>query len=112
MFRRNVLGLAGAGLLAPSVLRAEGPWPERPIRVIVPYPPGGSNDTIARLMQPKLQELLGKPVVIENRGGTVIPGAAGPIKADSPVLETLAELQRCCFVPPSVRIGHCLHRIW
>ncbi|HYI81828.1 MAG TPA: tripartite tricarboxylate transporter substrate binding protein, partial [Acetobacteraceae bacterium] len=58
-----------AGLFAPSVLRAQGMWPERPIRVIVPFPPGGSTDTIARILQPKLSETLGRPVVVENRGG-------------------------------------------
>lgn len=79
MLRRNVFGLAAAGLFAPSVLRAQEAWPDRPIRVIVPYPPGGSNDTIARLMQPKLQEILGKPVMIENRGGA--SGSVGATEA-------------------------------
>jgi tripartite-type tricarboxylate transporter receptor subunit TctC len=69
MLRRDLFALTAAGLAAPSVLRAQAAWPDRPIRVIVPFPPGGSNDTIARLMQPKLQELLGKPVMVENRGG-------------------------------------------
>ena len=55
MRRRELFGTAAAGLFAPSVLRAEAAWPERPLRLIVPFPPGGSNDTIARLMQPKLQ---------------------------------------------------------
>ena len=55
--RRNVFGVAAAGLFAPSVLRAQGAWPERPIRVIVRFLPGGSDDTIARLMQPKLQRM-------------------------------------------------------
>ena len=79
MHRRNLfVAAAAAGLSAPSVLRAEGVWPERPVRIIVPFPPGGSNDTIARLMQPKLQELLGKPVLIENRGGA--SGSVGGIE--------------------------------
>jgi tripartite-type tricarboxylate transporter receptor subunit TctC len=79
MLRRHVLGLTAAGLFAPSVLRAQGAWPERPIRIIVPFPPGGSNDTIARLMQPKLQEILGQPVVIENHGGA--SGSVGATEA-------------------------------
>jgi tripartite-type tricarboxylate transporter receptor subunit TctC len=69
MRRRHILGMSAAGLFAPSVLRAQGMWPERPIRVIVPFPPGGSTDTIARILQPKLSETLGRPVVVENRGG-------------------------------------------
>jgi len=78
MLRRHVFKLTAAGLFAPSVLRAQGAWPERPIRIIVPFPPGGSNDTIARLMQPKMQELLGKPVVIDNRSGA--SGSIGGIE--------------------------------
>ncbi len=77
MNRRHVLGLAGAGLLAPHVLRAQS-FPDRPIRLIVPWPPGGSTDTIARLFQPRLAEVLGRPVVIDNRGGA--SGATGAIE--------------------------------
>lgn len=79
MHRRHILGFAVAGLAAPSVLRAEGNWPERPVRVIVPFPPGGSNDTIARLMQPHLAEALGQQVVIENKGGAA--GSVGAMEA-------------------------------
>jgi tripartite-type tricarboxylate transporter receptor subunit TctC len=78
MRRRELFGTAAAGLFAPSILRAEAAWPERPLRLIVPFPPGGSNDTIARLMQPKLQDLLGKPVLVENRGGA--SGSVGAIE--------------------------------
>jgi tripartite-type tricarboxylate transporter receptor subunit TctC len=53
----------------PSVLRAQGEWPDRPIRLIVPWPPGGSTDTVARIFQPKLAEILGKPIIIDNKGG-------------------------------------------
>src|ERR671913_490459 len=78
MLRRDLFALTAAGLAAPSVLRAQAAWPDRPIRAIVPSPPGGSTDTIARLMQPKLQELLGKPVMVENRGGA--SGSVGAIE--------------------------------
>ncbi|MDO9499041.1 MAG: tripartite tricarboxylate transporter substrate binding protein [Falsiroseomonas sp.] len=61
--------LAALGLAAPAVARAQGNWPDRPIRLIVPWAPGGSTDTVARLFQPRLAALLGQPVVIENRGG-------------------------------------------
>jgi len=44
-------------------------YPARPIRFIVPFPPGGTLDITARIMQPKLSESLGQPIVIENRGG-------------------------------------------
>lgn len=44
-------------------------FPSRPVRLIVPYPPGGANDTVARILAPGLTELLGQPLVIDNRGG-------------------------------------------
>ncbi|MBX6376209.1 MAG: tripartite tricarboxylate transporter substrate binding protein [Acetobacteraceae bacterium] len=57
-------------LALPSVARAQVPaWPNGPIRMIVPFPPGGSADTVMRLVQPHLQRSLGTSVVVENRGG-------------------------------------------
>ena len=79
MNRRSLLALTATGLAMPGILRAQGVWPDRSIRLIVPWPPGGSTDTIARLFQPKLAEALGKPVVIENRGGA--SGSIGAIEA-------------------------------
>lgn len=68
--RRGLIALTAAGLAAPSILRAQtAGWPDRPIRLIVPWPPGGSTDTVARIFQPRLQDILGKPVIIDNRGG-------------------------------------------
>lgn len=69
MKRRTLFSLTAAGLAAPSVLQAQASWPDRPLRLIVPFPPGGSVDTIARLFQPKLADILGKNIVIDNRGG-------------------------------------------
>ena len=71
MIRRSILSAAVlAGLLLPMVhgLRAQD-FPTGPITFVVPFPPGGSIDAILRAMAPKLQERLGKPVVIENRAG-------------------------------------------
>jgi len=44
-------------------------WPAKPVRFIVPYPPGGGTDVIARIVQSRLTEALGQPIVIDNRGG-------------------------------------------
>jgi tripartite-type tricarboxylate transporter receptor subunit TctC len=54
-------------------------WPAKPVRFIVPYPPGGGTDVIARIVQPRLAEALGQSIVIENRGGA--GGALGTAEA-------------------------------
>ena len=69
--RRAVLA-ATATLLAGAALAqgpATGAWPQRPLTMIVPYPAGGANDAIARLIGQKLSEGLGQPVIIDNRPG-------------------------------------------
>jgi tripartite-type tricarboxylate transporter receptor subunit TctC len=69
--RRTVLqigGMAAAAIAAPRVLRAED-YPTRPINVVVPFDTGGYNDRLARAFAPFLQEALGQPLVIVNRGG-------------------------------------------
>lgn len=78
MNRRAMLAIAAVGLAAPRLGLAQGNWPERPVRVIIPFPPGGSTDTIARLFQAKLSEGLGRPVIIDNRGGA--SGSIGGIE--------------------------------
>ena len=71
--RRALLGSAAALMLAPGIGRAQG-YPDRPIRFIVPYAPGGSTDTSARIAAEKLTQLLGQTVIVENKagGGTII----------------------------------------
>jgi tripartite-type tricarboxylate transporter receptor subunit TctC len=78
--RRRFAGLAAASLAAPSMLvsRALGAdWPVRPVRVVVPFTPGGSTDITARLVSNRLQEVWGQSVVVENK-----PGAGGNIAAE------------------------------
>ena len=65
--RRLALALPAAALARPAL--AQAPWPNGPIRLIAPFPPGGSVDTVSRLLQPHLSADLGVPVVIENRAG-------------------------------------------
>jgi tripartite-type tricarboxylate transporter receptor subunit TctC len=65
--RRALLGAGAALLAAPA--RAQAPWPERGLRLIVPLSPGGIADTMARLAAEHLQQRLGRPVAVENRSG-------------------------------------------
>lgn len=64
----QVLGAIAALFLAASAL-AQTPYPSKPIRFIVGFPPGGTNDITARALAPKLSEFLGQQVVVDNRGG-------------------------------------------
>jgi tripartite-type tricarboxylate transporter receptor subunit TctC len=61
----------------PALATAQSAWPVRPIRYVVPYPPGGSLDQIARALADKMKDGLGQPVLVENR-----PGAGGNLGAD------------------------------
>jgi len=54
--------------LASTVASAQ-PYPNRPVRVVVPYPAGGAVDALARIVSAKLQESFGHPVIVENRAG-------------------------------------------
>jgi tripartite-type tricarboxylate transporter receptor subunit TctC len=83
MNRRHLLAAAGL-LAAPPIHRAAAqagataPWaPDRPIRLVYPYPPGGGGDIVSRLLAERARDLLGQPVLVENR-----PGAAGLVGAE------------------------------
>lgn len=62
-------GVAAALLTATSLASASGPYPSKPVRLIVPFPPGGSTDIVARIVVQKFSEKLGGTVFIDNKGG-------------------------------------------
>ena len=74
--RRNLFGalcalcvlLIGVALPAGALAQASA-YPDKPVRFLVPYPPGGGTDVIARIVQERFQAALGQPILIENKGG-------------------------------------------
>ncbi len=73
-----LIAAAGAGCALLAAVHAPAQtFPSKAVRIIVPYPPGGTSDILSRLLSPKLNEVFGQPVVVDNR-----PGANGNIGAD------------------------------
>ena len=77
--RRHFMAASAAGMVAaPAIVSAQGEWPSRQIRVVVPYPPGGPSDVTARLVMDRAGALLGQSVLFDNKAG-----ASGAIGAES-----------------------------
>lgn len=75
--RRNLLQAVGSSLVLTSLSSWSQSYPTRPIRIIIPFPPGGPTDMLGRIVAQKLSERLGQSVVVDNK-----PGASGMIGAD------------------------------
>ena len=65
----SLLATMAAILLALATPAAAQDYPSKPVRLIIPFPPGGSNDVVGRMIAIQLSERLGKQVVVDNRGG-------------------------------------------
>lgn len=66
--RRSLVALAAA-LVVPATTLAQGAWPNKPVRIVVPFAPGGTTDILARTIAPELSKAFGQSFVVENRGG-------------------------------------------
>lgn len=75
---KSFLAAAALAALAVAGTAAAQPYPNRPVRIVVSFPPGTTPDTVARVVAPKMQEALGQPVIVENR-----TGAGGNVAADA-----------------------------
>ncbi|WP_368418066.1 Bug family tripartite tricarboxylate transporter substrate binding protein, partial [Rhodovarius sp.] len=88
MLHRRILLTSAPVLVLPAAVRAQA-FPNRPLRLIAPYPPGGGIDTVARLIAGPMAEQLGQPVVVENRagaGGSIGAAAAAQAQPDGHTL--------------------------
>jgi tripartite-type tricarboxylate transporter receptor subunit TctC len=101
--RLIALSFAGLLLAGPGAARAADPYPTRPVHWIVPFPPGGATDVVARIMAQWLSDHLGQQVVIENRGG-----AGGNIATQS-VINAAPDGYTFLFVPTSSAINATLY---
>ncbi|WP_428415038.1 Bug family tripartite tricarboxylate transporter substrate binding protein [Methylibium sp.] len=74
------LALSALGPLAAQAAA----WPDKPVTIVVPFPPGGSTDTLARAIAPKLQEQLGQTFIVDNKAGATGTIGAGQVKRAAP----------------------------
>src|SRR5260221_1095618 len=100
---QRLLRLAGAVLLvAPLAAAAQG-YPMKAVRMMVPFPPGGATDIIARMVAAKMQEVWGQAVVIENRAGAGTVVGTDSVAKAAPDGYTLGFVVTAYVINPSLR---------
>lgn len=82
--RQFSIGAAAAGVFAPGCGRAQDVFPNRPLRMILPYAPGGATDSVARIVAQRMSEILGQQVIVENKSGAGgVLGTREGVRADA-----------------------------
>jgi len=84
MKRSVFVASALAALLLPFAASAQTDWPQKPVSLVVPYPPGGVNDAVARVYAEKLSAELGKPFIVDNRAGAATTVASNFVAKAAP----------------------------
>jgi tripartite-type tricarboxylate transporter receptor subunit TctC len=97
------IGYIVIGLAAGSAPGAEGPYPARPVRVVVPFTPGGQPDIVARLIAPRLAESLGQQFIVDNRPGAGSMVGSRIVASATPDGYTLLSISAAHVVTPAVR---------
>jgi tripartite-type tricarboxylate transporter receptor subunit TctC len=99
--RRSLLAAAGGASLAPALARAQVGWPSQPLKIVVPYPPGGLTDVLGRLSGERLQKAFGQPVIVDNKPGAATQLGASYVAKQPPDGYTLllATVSTLCITP-------------
>ena len=84
MKRSTFVAAALAAALLPLAATAQTDWPNKPVNMVVPYPPGGLNDAVARVYADKLTAILGKSVLVDNRAGAATTVASNSVAKAAP----------------------------
>lgn len=84
MKRSTLIAAVIAALALPFAAFAQTDWPQKPVTMVVPYPPGGVNDAVARVYANKLSTELGRPVLIDNRAGAATTVASNYVAKTAP----------------------------
>ena len=98
--RRSLLAAAGAASFAPSLARAQT-WPSQPLKIVVPFPPGGLTDVLGRLSAERPQTAFGQPVIVDNKPGAATQLGASYVAKQPPDGYTLllATVSTLCITP-------------
>ncbi len=105
---RRALGLPLAllsGLLSQPLLAQTAPWPDKPVRLVVPFGPGGGTDILARVIAPKLTEDLGRQFIVDNK-----PGAGGTVGVES-VVRSAPDGATFAIIPSSYVTNAALYKL-